>query len=107
MKIEHKEKMRDGEGTVTLTHFVDAGTQKNARMLAEITIPPGASIGYHQHINETEYFIILEGAGIVNDNGTESPVEKGDMIITGNGAFHGIKNTSSVPLIFNAIIITY
>jgi mannose-6-phosphate isomerase-like protein (cupin superfamily) len=107
MQVERKEKMRGGEGVVSITHFVDGTTQKHARMLAEITLPLGAAIGNHPHDDETEYFIFLEGEGVVNDNGTEAPVKPGDVMITGNGAFHGVKNTGSVPLVFNAIIVTH
>jgi mannose-6-phosphate isomerase-like protein (cupin superfamily) len=107
MQIEKKEKMRGGEGVVSITHFVDGNTQKHTRMLAEVTLPPGASIGNHQHDGETEYFIFREGTGVVNDNGVEVPVKPGDVMITGNGAFHSVKNTGSVPLIINALIITY
>ncbi|GHV74958.1 hypothetical protein AGMMS49940_22600 [Spirochaetia bacterium] len=65
------------------------------------------SIGYHQHDAETEYFIFTSGAGTANDNGTEHPVKAGDMMVTGNGASHSVKNTGSVPLVFNAIIVTH
>jgi mannose-6-phosphate isomerase-like protein (cupin superfamily) len=107
MKTEVKEKMRGGEGSAKFVYFAEPGTEKNARMLAEITLEPGSSIGYHQHDNETEYFIILSGNGTVNDNGKEAPVKAGDVIITGNGASHSIKNSGSVPLVFNAVIVTY
>jgi mannose-6-phosphate isomerase-like protein (cupin superfamily) len=107
MKREQKEKMRDGEGTVTFTHFLDGTTEQHVRMLAELTLPPGASIGNHRHDSETEYFLILSGTGTVNDNGTEVLVKPGDAVITGNGAAHCIKNTGTVPLVFHAIIVTY
>jgi mannose-6-phosphate isomerase-like protein (cupin superfamily) len=107
MKVEQKTKMRGGEGTVALTHFIDVGNEKNIRLLAEIDLEPGASIGLHQHDGETEYFVILSGVGLVNDNGVEAPVKAGDVIITGNGASHSIKNTGASPLLLHAIIITY
>jgi mannose-6-phosphate isomerase-like protein (cupin superfamily) len=107
MKIEEKEKMRDGEGVVHLTYLLDGSKEKNARMFAEITLKPGCSIGYHQHNSETEYFFILSGSGVVNDDGKEVQVKSGDSIITGNGASHSIKNTGSEALVFYAIIITY
>ena len=107
MKIEDKEHMRDGEGSVHFTYLLDASTQKNARMFAEITLNPGCSIGYHKHDLETEYYFILSGTGIVNDNGKEVQIKQGDSIVTGNGASHSIINTGSVPLVFHAIIITY
>ncbi|MFP3043584.1 cupin domain-containing protein [Treponema primitia] len=107
MGTEKKEKMRGGEGIVNFTYFVPNGTEKNARLLAELSLEPGASIGYHQHDNETEYFIFISGTGTANDNGTEISVKPGDLLITGNGASHSVKNTGSVPLVFNALIVTY
>jgi mannose-6-phosphate isomerase-like protein (cupin superfamily) len=107
MKTETKEKMREGQGTVHFTHLVDCEKEKNIRMLAELTLPPGASIGYHRHDSETEYYVILSGTGEVDDNGTPRQVKAGDSIITGNGASHSIKNTGTVPLVFHAIIVTY
>jgi quercetin dioxygenase-like cupin family protein len=107
MKTEQKEKMRDGEGMVLIRHLVDTENEKHTRMLGEITLEPGCSIGYHQHNNETEYFFIISGSGTLNDNGTEVQVNAGDSIITGNGASHAIKNTGDAPLILHAVIITY
>jgi len=107
MKTEIKEKMRGGEGRAELVHLVDCQNEKNIRMLAEITLQPGCSIGNHSHENETEYFLILSGEGIVNDNGTEKPVKSGDAVITGNGASHSIRNNGSVPLVLHAVIVTY
>jgi mannose-6-phosphate isomerase-like protein (cupin superfamily) len=107
MKRESKEGLRNGEGTAAFTHFAAGGSQKNVRLAAEIALPPGASIGYHQHEGETEYFVFLEGSGTANDNGTEVPVGKGDVMITGDGAYHGIRNSGTSPLVFNAFIITH
>ena len=107
MKCEVIEKMRGGEGSTGFTHLVDCEKEKNIRMLAELTLLPGSSIGKHSHDNETEYYIILVGNGTVDDNGTEVQVKPGDAIITGNGAFHSITNTGTVPLVFHAVIVTY
>ncbi|MDR2019373.1 MAG: cupin domain-containing protein [Treponema sp.] len=107
MKIEQKEKMRDGEGTVTITHFVDGGSMQNARMLAELSLPPKASIGCHQHNNETEYFTFVSGTGVVNDNGREIPVKPGDVMVTGSGASHSVKNTGTETLVIHAVIVTH
>jgi len=107
MKVENKERLRDGEGIARITHLVETSAEKNVRLLAECTLDSGCSIGYHSHDSETEYYFILSGTGIVNDDGTEVEVTQGDSIITGNGASHSIKNTGSVPLVFHAVIVTY
>jgi mannose-6-phosphate isomerase-like protein (cupin superfamily) len=107
METEVKEKMRGGEGRAELVHLVDCENEKNIRLLSEMTLQPGCSIGNHSHEAETEYFIILSGSGMVNDNGLETPVQAGDVIITGNGASHSISNTGAAPLVFHAVIVTY
>ena len=107
MKTDVKEKMRGGEGKAEFVHLVDCENEKNIRMLAELTLQPGSSIGNHSHENETEYYVILSGSGAVNDNGNSVPVKAGDSVITGNGASHSISNTGAVPLVFHAIIVTY
>jgi mannose-6-phosphate isomerase-like protein (cupin superfamily) len=107
MKTEVREKMRGGDGAARLTYLLDAGSEKNARMFAEITLEPDCSIGCHQHTAETEYFFILSGEGMVNDDGKETPVKRGDAVVTGNGASHGITNTGAVPLVFHAVIVTH
>lgn len=107
MKTEVKEKMRGGEGSVSFVHLADCEHEKNIRMLAELTLQPGSSIGRHSHENETEYFTVLSGSGTINDNGTDVQVKAGDSIVTGNGAFHGVVNSGSVPLVLHAVIVTH
>ena len=107
MKVEDKDRLRDGEGVTHMIHLLDVSKEKNARMFAELTLMPGCSIGYHKHESETEYYFILSGTGTVNDDGKEVQVKQGDSVVTGNGASHSIKNTGSVPLVFHAVIITY
>lgn len=107
MKVEQKEKMRGGEGVTTLVHFADPSGMKHHRLVAEITLPPGASIGEHKHDEEIEYYIILEGKGIVVDNGVDVEVGPGDVVATGDGASHSIRNHGTVPLKFHAFIPTY
>jgi mannose-6-phosphate isomerase-like protein (cupin superfamily) len=106
--IEQREKARGGEGIATFTHFVEGKgkVQKNTNLLAEITLPPGASIGKHAHTGETEFFIIMEGTGVADDNGREVPIKKGDVMVTGDGDFHSIANNGSVPLVLHAAIIS-
>ena len=107
MVVESKEKMRGGDGITEMTHFVSPDTETNARLVSEIVLQTGASIGYHPHNSETEYYLIISGTGLVDDNGVETEVNPGDAVITGNGASHSIKNTGNVPLVFHAVIVTY
>lgn len=107
MQVEKKVNMRGGPGTVTLIHYEQKENMKNARLLAKVTIPPGAGIGEHDHVNETEYYIILKGNGEVNDDGVIKSVKEGDLVVTGGGAKHSIKNAGNDDLILIAAIVTY
>lgn len=99
--------MRDGEGSIELLHFDSKDRMKNCRLLSQITIPAGGSIGEHIHENETEYFILLEGEAEVDDNGTIEQASPGEVIKTGDGASHSIKNIGTTPLKLIAVIITH
>lgn len=106
MKHETRKEMRGGPGEVEILHMVAPETMKNARLMAELTLAPGSGIGPHRHDKETEYYIITEGSGIVTEDDGQKSVNKGDIVITGNGQSHSIENTGDGPLKFLAVIIT-
>ena len=107
-EIETREKMRGGDGTVTVRHYFKPEEIKaRTRLCSELSLPPGASIGAHDHIAEDEIYIIQKGRGIMTDSGKEFSVETGDAILTGQGASHSIKNTGAENLVVTAIIIKY
>ncbi len=107
MTDEVRSSMRGGAGEVSLHHFVSCKEQKNIRLLCEMTLPPGAGIGDHRHEQETEYYIVTAGKGTVVDNGEECDVSAGDVIVTGDGASHSIRNAGDTPLKVIAVIVTY
>jgi len=107
MKKEVRNQMRGGAGNIEIKHIAESSNLKNARLLAYITIPVDGSIGEHQHDNETEYYIILSGKGIVVDDGIEKEVNAGETVVTGNGASHSIRNIGNEDLKMIAVIITY
>lgn len=76
----------------------------HGRVFSKVVIPPGCSIGYHQHQGEFEAFLVLEGIGLVNDNGTESELHTGDMNLCKNGDYHGIENIGEDNLVLQALI---
>ena len=106
MKKQERENMRGGNGTIIVTHHADKENMKHCRLFCEMLIPAGGSVGEHDHVNETEYYFIKEGIGIVVDDGVEKKIGRGDMIITGGGASHSIRNMGTTPLVITAVIIT-
>jgi len=107
-KIETRDAMRGGAGSIHIKHFVTSEQFKaKSRLCAELILPPGAGIGKHDHQGEDEVYIILSGSGIVTDNGEEKVVAAGDAILTGNGASHAIRNNGKKDLKMIAVIMQY
>jgi len=95
----------NGKGTVDVKHLSDQATLFNhGTLFAHVTIDPGHSIGYHEHIHEVEFYYILSGVGIFNDNGVEKVVRSGDCCTTANES-HSLENRSSAPLELIALVI--
>jgi mannose-6-phosphate isomerase-like protein (cupin superfamily) len=108
MKSEVRNQMRDGQGSITIRHFFDKSEfGAKVRLCSHLTLPPGASIGMHQHTGEDETFIITAGTGILDDGKTKSPVSAGDAILTGKGESHAIANNGAVNLEIIATIMCY
>lgn len=98
--------MRNGNGLIIDCAVVPKDKMINARMFNLLTIRKGCSIGYHEHINEVEYYYILSGSGIVTENGKDVEAGPGDVVITGWGDSHSIRNDNSEDLVLLAVIST-
>lgn len=105
MRLEEREKMRDGEGLVRVLHLVEKEELSGGRLFSTVTLEKGCSIGPHTHSGETEYYYIIEGEGSVTEEDGEKPVHPGDLVITGNGASHAIRNSGTGSLRFIALIL--
>lgn len=106
MREEHIHGLKEGTGTVALFHLLEKEELSGkGRLCAREIIEPGNSVGYHRHEGDFELYYVLEGEGIVNDNGFETSVRKGDVVRTGNGEFHSIKNIGDKDLELIALIL--
>ena len=105
MISEKRENMRGGDGTVTLTPAFQPGDYAaGLRLFSRITLPAGASIGYHVHEGEEDLFYFLAGAAEFNDNGETRVVHAGDATVTGSGQGHAVRNCGKDPVEILAII---
>ena len=108
MTTETKEKIRGGDGTVEFRHyFKPEELNAKSRLCAMLSLPPGTSIGTHEHMNEDEIYIILRGEGEIDDGKKRETVSAGDAVLTGNGESHSLRNTGAVPLELVAVIMQY
>ncbi len=95
-----------GKGELRMTKLLEMDQmQGKGRLFARNVLPPGSSLGWHQHKGDIEAYYILAGEGIVDDNGTKVQVAAGDVVFTDNGEFHSIENTGSDNLEFIALVL--
>lgn len=103
----HREHVRDGKGKIDFFHVLDDSRKDDhVRMFAKLVFEPGASIGRHQHVGETEPYYIVSGEGLFTDNdGTQTVVRAGDICLIENMHYHGIENLSDTEeLVLMALI---
>ncbi len=101
----HDTCVHGGQGLVHIKDLADqAALYDHSRLFAHITLDPGCSIGPHVHEHETEFFYILRGEGVFDDDGTEVVVRPGDVCATGGGHRHGMVNRGTEPVEFIALI---
>ncbi len=104
--MEVKEHARGGNGSVFFYHVLKKeDLYGHGRLYAKIVLPPGSSIGVHEHIHETEPYYILSGNGIfIDENGERVPVSEGDCCTILPGQSHGIENAGDTDLVMMALV---
>jgi mannose-6-phosphate isomerase-like protein (cupin superfamily) len=93
------EKCHGGKGTLDFTVVCDGREcdGQHLRFLHDDVLPPGASIGVHQHTHEEHYYV-LSGRGTMVLDGKSHPVGPGDVGSVYPGGSHGLVNNSPEPL---------
>ena len=84
----------DGEGTIQVVElFNEFATPM--QYFHYTVLPPGTSVGLHKHGNDEEFYVILEGEGIMTDEGQDKPVRAGDVIKNPPYGEHALVNISA------------
>lgn len=97
----------DGKTKLYLSDLADfANRNSKLRTFAHAVLEAGEEVQFHIHEGECEYYYILSGKGLYNDNGELSEITNGDVTFTPSGYGHGIKNIGDTSLEFIALIIT-
>ncbi len=106
MATQQNQNMRGGKGTVTVKHVLNPDELfGNGRLFAQLTVPPGASVGLHKHEGEAETYLILQGQGRYHNNDESYDIAAGDMARVDDGDSHGIENTGDTPLVLIGLIL--
>lgn len=106
MQSKPRIRLKDGYGTTDFLNVVpDEFRPKNSRLFSVMSLEKGCSVGRHEHTGETEIYYVLQGEGIINDNGIIRPFLMGDCNICGNGDYHSVSNENEATLRIFAVII--
>ncbi|MDO4166893.1 MAG: cupin domain-containing protein [Eubacteriales bacterium] len=76
----------------------------HGRVFSTLVIPPGASIGFHEHHGDFEAFYVMEGVATVTDGEQVTELYPGDMTLCPEGAGHGTENRGDQDLVLMALI---
>lgn len=70
-KVDVREQMRGGAGSVTIEHlWQPAEVTAKTRLFAQLTLAPGASIGFHEHTGEDEVLGFCGSTGSCGSHGS-------------------------------------
>ena len=71
---------------------------KRLNFIHDDVLPPGASVGHHEHMNDEEYYYIISGKGMMVLDGEKFEVKAGDITAVFSGGSHGLENYGSEEL---------
>ncbi len=100
------ESNQNGDIKLYLSDLAGFSTKNDKlRTFALAQLKVGEEVECHKHEGECEYYYIISGIGIYDDNGNVMEVQPGTVTYTPSGSSHGIKNTGDEVLEFIALII--
>lgn len=94
-----------------MQNFKGGNKEYNVKMFSDSNnkimrgrLVPGASIGLHTHMENSEIILILEGSGKVIYNGNDIALKAGDVHYCPMGEEHSLINDGNEDLKFFAVV---
>ena len=98
--------MKNGDGEFQLQHIASKENLFNhGRLFAKGTLPPGSSVGLHEHVADVEICYFLEGEGLLIDDNKTYQVKTGDVNIVYGGKSHEIINNGNKDLVYIVLVL--
>ena len=68
-------------------------------------VKPGQVVAPHQHTTSDDLWICVQGKGVFYpEPGIETAISKGDIVLSGKGNCHGMRNTGDEDFIFVSVL---
>ncbi len=89
-----------GKGVLDWTNVLTGEDLKGRRLnfFHDDILPPGVSIGVHQHERDEEYYYIVSGRGLMTLDDEKFEVTSGDITAVFPGGKHGLENNTTEDL---------
>ncbi len=88
-----------GQGLIEWRRLLSAEQFASKIDFVDVTVvPPGSSIGRHQHINTEELYYVVAGEPLVRVDAAEQRLGSGDISIVRSGQHHQLVNDTLEPV---------
>lgn len=81
------EHFKGGDGVVGIAAFGDANNK-----IMHVVVHPQSSLGWHQHVGNSEIVYVVSGHGRVQVDGGYEPLDPGTCHYCPEGQFHAVQN---------------
>ena len=105
------EGLAGGKGTVHVYHIISKDELNgHGRLYAKVVLPSGSSVGWHQHVHDTEPYYIMKGEGDFFEGDSQdgerkkTRVHPGQVCLINVGQWHSLENNSDEDLEMIALI---
>lgn len=101
------ENAKGGVGSVEFHHFLEGDELLgHATLFACVVVKPHSSVGWHQHVGNTETYVIIKGQGeFIDNDSSRTNVVPGDVCSIEVGQFHSIENNTDEDMEMIALVI--
>jgi mannose-6-phosphate isomerase-like protein (cupin superfamily) len=91
----------EGVGTIGFARLTDRFPMRGQWEFVDFaSVPPGATVGLHEHAADEELYVVLRGTGLVTVDGTDHRLDARSVLVNPPHATHGIRNDGAEPLEF-------
>lgn len=98
--------MFGGPGMAHFTKLLnETEFEGKGRLYNHVLLRPGDAVGKHRHNGDFEFFFILKGEGLYDDNGCETTVRAGDVTVCRHDEEHALLNNGPDDLEMIALIL--
>jgi mannose-6-phosphate isomerase-like protein (cupin superfamily) len=95
----HRADEHGGSGPIVFRRLMASGEfETNIDFLDLTVIPPGSTIGRHEHSGSEELYFIVNGAPLMRVDGTERRLRRSDVTVVRSGGWHELINDTQADV---------